>query len=158
MAGSKPGPKPKPKPAPEVIPELEEEALHPLKQLSDRALEVWEEELPHLRKFLISRADVAVFSRYCECIARIEEMEEAAEDQPFTVAGAYGNIMKNPIFQMIENQDKLLASLAHKLGMTPTARKILKGQMKDAKPVELPSVPDEVARRRERLDKKARGH
>ena len=72
---------------------------------------------------VITAADGDALRAYCEAVARYQHAAVALEKSGPLVEGArYGDLVKNPLHQIVRDNADLLRQFARELGLTPSAR------------------------------------
>jgi P27 family predicted phage terminase small subunit len=71
---------------------------------------------------VITGADADVFRTYCESVARYQYAARMLEQSGPLVRGQRGELVKNPLHQVVRDNAVLLRALARELGLTPAAR------------------------------------
>lgn len=83
---------------------------------------------------VITGADVYVLRAYCEAVARYRQAATLLEQSgPLIVAGGTGarrgELVKNPLGQIVRDNALLVRMFARELGLTPAARPTLTGHL-----------------------------
>jgi P27 family predicted phage terminase small subunit len=72
---------------------------------------------------VITAADADVLRIYCEAMARYEEASILlAGSGPLVKGARHGDLIKNPLHQIVRDDADLVVRLARELGLTPSAR------------------------------------
>jgi P27 family predicted phage terminase small subunit len=85
---------------------------------------------------VITQADVDVLRSYCEAVARYEFAAVELEKSGPVVRGPNKTIVKNPLHQVVRDNATLVAKLARELGLTPSAREVIKTDRAPADPLD----------------------
>ena len=96
--------------------------------ISDEARVVWERVL---REFghsgVIRAADTDILRLYCEAVARYDYAARLLTETGPLIRGARGGeLVKNPLHQIVRDNATLVRALAGDLGLTPSARTSLR--------------------------------
>ena len=104
-----------PRPVGELVPIPED--------ISPEAQAVWRRVL---REFghtgVIRGADADVMRLFCETVDRYERASQMLNQSGPLIRGRDGNLVKNPLHQIVRDNAVLIRSLAGELGLTPAAR------------------------------------
>ena len=76
---------------------------------------------------VITGADTDVFRVLCETVARYEYAARMHETTGLLIRGQKGELVKNPLHQIVRDNAVLVLSFARELGLTPAARANLRG-------------------------------
>lgn len=92
--------------------------------LDKRSAQVWRRVI---RDFgptgVLTSVDGAVLRAYCEAVARYEHAAtRLAEMGPLVRGARRGDLVKNPLHQIVRDNADLLRQMARELGLTPSAR------------------------------------
>jgi P27 family predicted phage terminase small subunit len=92
--------------------------------MSEPAQKVWKRVM---REFahtgVLTAVDTDVFRAYCESVVRYEHAAQLLEQSGPLVRGARnGELVKNPLHQIVRDNADLMRALARELGFTPAAR------------------------------------
>ena len=91
--------------------------------MSPAAIAVWRRVLREMGATgVITSADADVFRAYCESVARYAYAAKLLETSGPLVRGQKGELVKNPIAQLVRDNALLVRALARELGLTPSAR------------------------------------
>lgn len=107
-------------------------------ELTPAAARVWR----HVRRELaaagvITGADRDIVRAYCETVARYNHAASMLEQTGPMVRGARrGELVKNPLHQIVRDNAVLMRALARELGLTPSSREGLRGGEEEADPLE----------------------
>jgi len=72
---------------------------------------------------VLTAADADVLRSYCDAVARYEQAAILLEEMGPVVRGARkGELVKNPLHQIVRDNAVLMRALARELGLTPSAR------------------------------------
>ena len=105
--------------------------------LSTRAATIWRRTRRSIeRTSVITHADADILRAYCEAVARYEYASVELERSGPVVEGAGGNIVKNPLHQVVRDNATLMQRLARELGLTPSAREVIKTDRAPADPLD----------------------
>ena len=78
---------------------------------------------------VITAADTDVFRAYCDAVARYEKAAQLLEDMGPLVRGARrGELVKNPLHQVVRDNALLVRQYGRELGLTPSSRTGLTGK------------------------------
>lgn len=80
---------------------------------------------------VLTAVDTDVFRAYCEAVARYEYAAKLLEQSGPLVRGQRGELVKNPLHQVVRDNADLLRQFARELGLTPASRSGLKGKDHD---------------------------
>ena len=96
--------------------------------MSPAAIAVWRRVLREMGATgVITSADGDVLRTYCESVARYGYAAKLLETSGPLVRGQKGELVKNPLHQVVRDNAVLVRSLARELGLTPAARANLHG-------------------------------
>lgn len=105
--------------------------------LSRRAATVWRRVRRALEATsVITLADADVLRSYCEAQARYEYAAVELEKSGPVVRGPNKTIVKNPLHQIVRDNATLANRLARELGLTPSAREVIKTDRAPADPLD----------------------
>ena len=76
---------------------------------------------------VITSADADVLRAYCESVARYQYAAGMLQQSGPLVRGQRGELVKNPLHQVVRDNVVLVRALARELGLTPAARTVLRG-------------------------------
>lgn len=77
---------------------------------------------------VLTAADADILRSYCDAVARYEQAAVLLEQMGPVVRGARrGDLVKNPLHQIVRDNAVLVRSLARELGLTPSSRTGLSG-------------------------------
>ena len=98
--------------------------------LSVAATRVWRRVLREYgASGVITAADADVLRAYCEAVARYVDAARTLEASGPLIRGARGGeLVKNPLHQIVRDNALLLRAFARELGLTPSARTGLSGR------------------------------
>lgn len=115
---------PKPLDRPPVLPD----------GMTAEAVAVWTRVLADYGEAgVIMAVDADGFRIYCEAVARYDHAAALLADSGPLVRGARsGDLIKNPLHQIVRDNAELVRSLARELGLTPAARANLHVQASEA--------------------------
>lgn len=75
---------------------------------------------------VLTRVDTDAFRVYCEAVARYQHAAQLLEKSGPLVRGARaGELVKNPLHQVVRDNADLVRAFARELGFTPSARSAL---------------------------------
>jgi len=95
--------------------------------LNDEAKVVWRRVVHAFgHTGVIRSADSDVMRLYCEAVARYERASRLLDQSGPIIRGRQGDMVKNPLHQIVRDNATLVRSLAGELGLTPAARVGLK--------------------------------
>ena len=115
------------------------------KSLTGEAKAEWKRTTADLaRRGLLDRADRGVLARYCRWSARWIELDALLADE-YTVDGARGNLVTNPLFRQLARVDERVLALQKELGLSPASRLRM-----GPPPLQEDDQDDELARLRKR--------
>ncbi len=102
----------------------------PPTELNAEARQVWNEVVEAVAHTgMLTAADLHTLRLYCEAAVRYREADRLyAETGPLT-RGQAGELVKNPLHQIVRDNATLMLQLAGKLGLTPAARSGLTGDL-----------------------------
>lgn len=105
---------PKPRQAPPVMPE----------GMGDAAQKVWTRVLADYDGAgVITAIDADAFRIFCEAVARYEHAVRLLDESGPLIRGARrGELVKNPLHQIVRDNADLARSLAREFGLTPSSR------------------------------------
>ena len=92
--------------------------------MSEASRKVWDRVM---REFgdtgVITAADTDALRAYCEAVVRYEHAAQMLEESGPLVRGARrGELVKNPLHQVVRDNADLMRQYARELGLTPSAR------------------------------------
>lgn len=92
--------------------------------MSDEGRSVWRRIVREFAKTDVLRAaDSDVLRIYCETVGRYEKASQLLDQSGPLVRGArHGELVKNPLHQIVRDNAVLIRQLAGELGLTPAAR------------------------------------
>jgi P27 family predicted phage terminase small subunit len=99
----------------------------PREGMSDDALTVWARMLADFGATgVLTGVDADVLRVYCEAVVRYEQAARLLESSGPLVKGARsGELVKNPLHQVVRDNADLVRMYARELGFTPSARSAL---------------------------------
>jgi P27 family predicted phage terminase small subunit len=80
---------------------------------------------------VITGADAEVFRAFCDAAARYQFAARMLEQSGPLVRGQKGELVKNPLHQIVRDNAVLLRSFARELGLTPAARAGMTGPARE---------------------------
>lgn len=80
---------------------------------------------------VITSADADVLRTYCESVVRYQYAARMLEQSGPLVRGQRGELVKNPLHQVVRDNAVLLRAFARELGLTPSARTGLHGNQQE---------------------------
>jgi P27 family predicted phage terminase small subunit len=96
--------------------------------LPEIAQDVWRETVDALRATnVLTKADREMLRHYCEAVMRYRQASDALNRSSLLIKGRKGEVVKNPLNQVVRDNADLARSLAREMGLTPSARVSLKG-------------------------------
>jgi P27 family predicted phage terminase small subunit len=96
--------------------------------LTQAAASVWRKVMREMGATgVITAADAEVLRAYCEACARYQFAARMLEQSGPLVRGQKGELVKNPLHQIVRDNAALLRSLARELGLTPATRAGMSG-------------------------------
>lgn len=107
--------------------------------LGQRAAQVWREVMRDFAHTgVLTAVDAPTLRAYCEAVARYEQAAQLLEESGPVVRGARrGDLVRNPLHQVMRDNADLMRQMARELGLTPSARTGLQvGDKGDADPFE----------------------
>jgi phage terminase small subunit len=90
--------------------------------LSDREIELWKYIVAAQSIDWFGPGDLPMLAAYCRAICLHERVSEQAEGAAFTVFGAQGGEIVNPIFKVQDMAARQMAGLAVKLRLSQSAK------------------------------------
>lgn len=106
--------------------------LTPPEDLREEARIVWERVVDALGPTgVLTGADRDILRLYCEAWARYVEAETALSRSGPLITGRDGNLVKNPLHQIVRDNADAIKKYARELGLTPAARVGLRGEIGD---------------------------
>jgi P27 family predicted phage terminase small subunit len=95
--------------------------------MSDRATAVWDRIIADYGATgVLTGVDADALRVYCEAVVRYEHAAELLERSGPLVKGArQGDLVKNPLHQVVRDNADLVRAFARELGFTPAARSAL---------------------------------
>ena len=95
--------------------------------LDDLAKKEWHRLSRELFKLgLLTRVDRNALAAYCQTYSRWYQAEQLIRSQGYTILGAQGQTVKNPIVGIAEKAAEQMKSYAIEFGLTPSSRSRLK--------------------------------
>lgn len=96
--------------------------------MSAAAAKVWDRIMrDYAETGVLTAVDTDIFRAYCEAVVRYEHSAELLERSGPLVKGARtGDLVKNPLHQVVRDNADLMRAMARELGFTPAARTGLK--------------------------------
>lgn len=105
-------------------------ALTAPSEMRGEARAYWEQVVAALGKTgVLTSADRHVLRLYCEAMARYVEAEEMLSKTGPLIKGRDGNLVKNPLHQIVRDNADAVKKYARELGLTPAARTGLRGEI-----------------------------
>lgn len=105
-------------------------ALTPPPEMREEARRFWEQVVTALgRTGVLTSADKHVLRLYAEAMARYVEAEEMLSKTGPLIKGRDGNLVKNPLHQIVRDNADAVKKYARELGLTPAARTGLRGEI-----------------------------
>lgn len=89
--------------------------------MNDEAKAVWRHVMREMPPGVILAADEYSLRAYCEAVVRYRAAQRFYEQTPALVKGRNG-MVKNPMAQVVRDQDDAQRAWARELGLTPAAR------------------------------------
>lgn len=92
--------------------------------MSEAAKVVWRRVMRAIgASGVITAADVDIARAYCEAVVRYHQAARTLEDTGPVVRGARkGDLVKNPLHQIVRDNVVIIRALARELGLTPSSR------------------------------------
>lgn len=104
--------------------------LTPPKDLRDDARVYWEQVVRALGKTgVLTSADRHILRLYSEAMARYVEAETMLAKTGPLIKGRDGNLVKNPLHQIVRDNADAVKKYAREMGLTPAARVGLRGEI-----------------------------
>lgn len=104
-------------PKPEIV------ALVAPDDLTDEAKSVWKETLLSMDNTgVITLADSEALRMYSEAVVRYREAQRMLARSSPLIRGRTGDLVKNPLHQVVRDNAMMVKGLARELGLTPAAR------------------------------------
>lgn len=105
-----------PKPTP-VLPKMP-------RGLDERAAQVWRRVIrDYGRTGVLTAVDGDALRAYCEAVSRYEyAAQQLAQSGPLIRGARRGELVKNPLHQVVRDNADLMRQFARELGLTPAAR------------------------------------
>lgn len=96
--------------------------------MSEPAIRVWDRIMrDYAQTGVLTAVDTDIFRAYCEAVVRYEHSAQLLERSGPLVRGArQGELVKNPLHQVVRDNADLMRAMARELGFTPAARAGLK--------------------------------
>jgi P27 family predicted phage terminase small subunit len=76
---------------------------------------------------VLTAADADILRSYCDAVARYEKASRILDESSPLIKGRHGDLVKNPLHQIVRDNAVLVRSLARELGLTPSSRTGLTG-------------------------------
>ena len=106
--------------------------LTPPPDMRDEARVYWEQVVRALgRTGVLTSADKHVLRLYSEAMARYVEAETMLSKTGPLIKGRDGNLVKNPLHQIVRDNADAVKKYAREIGLTPAARVGLRGEIDD---------------------------
>lgn len=104
--------------------------------MSARARAIWTRQVRAMEKTgVLTPVDSDTLRAYCDAVARYEEAEKLYRTQgPLVVGARAGELVKNPLHQVVRDNAMLIARLATLLAFVPSAREGIRVDAPDAPP------------------------
>ncbi len=103
------------------------EALDPPEDISALARDIWRETVLSLKPTgVLTSADTESLRHYSEAVARYRQASSALERSGLLTRGRKGEVVKNPLNQIVRDNADLVRAYARELGLTPSARASLR--------------------------------
>lgn len=92
--------------------------------MSAQAVAIWDRIMrDYAGTGVLTAVDTDLFRAYCEAVVRYEYSAQMLEQSGPLVRGVrQGDLIKNPIHQIVRDNAELMRSLARELGFSPAAR------------------------------------
>ena len=98
--------------------------------LSADAREIWVAVVQAVHHTgVLTSADVDTLRLYCEAVVRYRSAEDMLVKTGPLIKGRNGEFVKNPLHQIVRDNALLMRALARELGLTPAARRGLRGDL-----------------------------
>lgn len=95
--------------------------------LRPEARRVWKRLAPDLRRRgVLTEWDREAFAVYCEAVVHHRQACEILDASAVIIRGAQGNLVKNPLLQVIRDQAAIIRAFSQEFGLTPSARSTIK--------------------------------
>jgi P27 family predicted phage terminase small subunit len=108
-------------------------SLTPPKDLRLEARVIWEQVVAALgRTGVLTSADKHILRLYAEAMARYLEAETMLSRTGPLIKGRDGNLVKNPLHQIVRDNADAVKKYAREMGLTPAARVGLRGEIDDS--------------------------
>jgi P27 family predicted phage terminase small subunit len=109
----------------------------PSDDLDPRARAVWDRVMADFgHTDVIRRLDTDALRCYCEAVSRYEEAAQMLRKTGPLIKGARGgDVVRNPLHQIVRDNADMMRMFARELGLTPAARAGLHIEAGDRKPV-----------------------
>ena len=124
---SKPGPKPKKR----GIKATRASSMRAPAYLPDGAKKAWRSIVPELdRMYGLSELDRSGLVAICLAVNGMAEASQAIKEHGALVAGAKGNLVRNPAYLLARDCQSQLKSWCSEFGLSPSARLMLPADMR----------------------------
>ena len=90
--------------------------------MTDAAKVVWRRVLREQAPGVITALDRDALRCYAEAVARYEESALLLSRSSLLVKGIHGNLVRNPLVQIVRDNQSVVQSWARELGLTPASR------------------------------------
>lgn len=101
--------------------------------LDDESRAAWEQVMGAIgHTGIITAADTEMLRLYVEAVTRYRMAERALRKSGPLLPGRNGDLVKNPLHQVVRDNAVLMQKLARELGLTPSARTGMRGNDDDA--------------------------
>ena len=91
--------------------------------MDDRAKRVWDRQVRAMRLTgVLTIVDTDVLRAYCEAVSRYETAAKLIQSSGPVVRGQNGQLVKNPLHQVVRDNAMLIRLLGRDLGFAPGAR------------------------------------
>ncbi len=93
------------------------------RELTGEARAEWRRIVPELeRAGMLARVDRGMLLRYCAAWADWCELRELLGRSGKVIRGQKGNLVRNPLWLLLQDAERTLTELARQLGLTPASR------------------------------------